>query len=337
MTIALWIMLIFLGLLISGFFEASELAIVSCDRVRMAELASRGEGRAQKVLSLLRRPELLFSATLMGSDISIIAACALAEWLVVRYLPGAWSTVLSTVVMTLAVLVLAQILPKSFALRRSGFVALNSAYPLRIISSLFAPLIWLSETISRRIIRWLWRSDKAIPYLSRKEIRMMISSSANSSRLHHQIRLMVDHIFDFSEVKLEEIMVRVDELVSLPLEATVGEAVELITERGFTRLPIFRRDKDNIIGVVIADDLLDVSGERRLLELIRIPQVVVKATSSQEVLQLLRRDLLRVAFVVEDEPERRGGGIHSGKVIGMVTLEDLIEEIVGDIWDEYDF
>jgi len=336
-SLILWIALILLGLLSSGFFEGSELAIISCDRVKMEQWAKQNKGRARAVLSLLRHPERFFSATLLGSDISIVTASALAEWLVNRYLPGLWSTIFSTVIMTLAVLVLAQILPKSLGLKKSNFIALNSAYPLRLLSALFLPLIRFVEILSKAVIRFLWKGEKAKPYISRQEIRMLVSSSPHSSSMHHQIRMMVDQIFDFSEVKLEEIMVPTEELISLGLDATVDDAVRLITEQGYTRLPVYRGDRDNIVGVVVADDLLAEKKDRKLLELLRIPQVVSKDAFSEDVLQLLRKDLLKVAFVAEEEPRGMGGGMYAGKIIGMVTLEDLVEEIVGDIWDEYDF
>jgi magnesium and cobalt transporter len=180
------------------------------------------------------------------------------------------------------------------------------------------------------------RTDKATPYISRQEMQMMVADARDSSRLHHQIGLMVDHIFAFSEVKLTDIMVPVEELSGLPLQSRVSDAVNLVTERGYTRLPVYQGERKNIVGVVVADDLLDLDGESELLAVVRIPQVIDKDESSEYALKLLRQDPLGIAFVV-DHQANNAGSIHAGQVIGMVTLEDLVEEIVGDIWDEYDF
>jgi len=336
MDTVLMLLLVLFFLLLAGLFESSELALISCDRMSITEQAKEGNRRARMVLHLLRKPERLLSTTSMVSNNSVVVVSALTEWLVNRYLPALWATVFSTVVVTLIVLIFSQLLPKSLGLAKCNYISLNTSYPLRILSFFFVPLIWFAEQVSRGILRLFLRTDKATPYISRQEMRMMVADARDSSRLHHQIGLMVDHIFTFSEVKLTDIMVPAEELSGLPLQSRVSDAVKVITERGYTRLPVYQGKRDNIVGVVIADDLLDLDGERELLTLVRITQVVDKDESSEYVLKLLRQDPLGIAFVV-DHQVNNGGGIHAGQVIGMVTLEDLVEEIVGDIWDEYDF
>jgi putative hemolysin len=332
--LALLVMLFFL--LLAGLFEGSELALISCDRVRLTELAEQGSGRARTALHLLRQPERLLSTTLMVSNSSIVVVSALAEWLANSYLPAHWAMLVSTIGITLLVLVFSQLLPKSWGLAKCDSLSLNTSYPLRLLSLLFTPLIWFAERVSRAILRLFLTTDKITPYISRQEMQMMVARARDASRLHHQIGLMVEHIFAFSELKLTDIMVPVQELSTLPLHSRVSDAVNLITEKGYSRLPIYQEERENIVGVVVADDLLDLEGTSELLALVRIPQVVDKEESSEYALKLLRENSLGIAFVVDQRLDS-ASRVGVGKVIGMITLEDLVEEIVGDIWDEYDF
>jgi Mg2+/Co2+ transporter CorB len=332
-ALALTLAAILILLLLSAFFSGSETALIAASRARMHQLAERGDRRARLVDRLIRERERLIGAVLLGNNAVNILASALATSLLIGAFGDA-GVVYASIAMTLLVFVFAEVVPKTFAIRHAERTALAIAPTLRLVVAALAPLTAAVETLVEALLG-LVGADKAgtrvLPVA--EELRGVFDLHAREGRVRKHYRDMLRSILDLSEVEVGEIMTHRKDMVTVDADQPVTRLVGEVVESPYTRVPLWRGNPDNIVGVLHAKAMLRALRQHEgaidrldAAELAHEPWFVPDTTSLAEQLAAFRARHEHFALVVDEY----------GTLEGLVTLEDILEEIVGEISDEYD-
>jgi len=334
MTILLLIS-VFVLMVMSAFFSGSETALTAAPRVEIHQMEKRGDSRATVVRALRKDRERMLAAILLGNNLVNILASAIATSLLIT-LFGATGVAYATVGMTILVVIFSEILPKTYALQHPVTSALAVARPLRIVIMLISPAALGLRMIVTGILRLFGGDPKARATLitPTQALRGAIDLLAQDARGEiDQERAMLHSILELDEVEVGEIMVHRRNVTMIDIDAPLEEIMERIAASPFTRMPIWRDRVENIIGILHVKALLQVLRKRPddwkrvdLLSLAAEPWFVPESTSLLEQLQAFRKRREHFAVVVDEY----------GAYMGIVTLEDILEEIVGDIADEHD-
>jgi CBS domain containing-hemolysin-like protein len=339
------ILLVFLLVLANGFFVASEFALVGVRRSRIATLAAAGDPRARRLLALVDHLNAYISATQLGITLASLALGwigepAIAHLLEVPLAGRVSETVLHTISFTIAFavitflhIVLGELAPKTIALERAEKTALAIALPMQIFYKVFSYPIRLLDWAGTRTVRLFGlhpSSDHASIY-TEEELRSLIAASQQSGHIEEEEQQLINRVFDFSEAEVREAMVPRTAVHALDVAATFEQAKQAFRTLGYSRLPIYREQLDEIVGVLFRRDLEpyydDPAPDVFNLEKIAHPPMFIPASARLgAVLKQMQGTRTHLAFVIDEH-----GGIE-----GIVTLEDLLEEIVGEINDEYD-
>ncbi|MDP8236271.1 MAG: hemolysin family protein [Candidatus Erginobacter occultus] len=324
----LTILIIFFCLLLHAFFSASEMALVSVNRLRIRYLAESGSRRALMVEKTLENPETFLSTTMVGINLFLVLGATLASNLFSRRLGfGDRGVLLATVIMLPLILVFAEITPKNLSRSRATSMSLLLIYPLRFAYYILYPLVRVISWITSRILRILGvTSEVNRLFTSVDDIRLLIEEGMRQGTLSKDEERMISRVFEFREYEASDVMVPLIDVNLAPENAPVSDLRRLISESGHTRIPVYRDRVDKIIGTVQVSDLVLAGGEETIAGLIREPYIVPESKPLDELLEELRNSDVNMAIVVDEY----------GGVAGIVTLENIIEEIVGEIRDEYD-
>jgi putative hemolysin len=309
------------------FFSAAEMAFIAANRVRVRHLAEEGHSTAAEYLESFRNPERTLATAMIGVTISHIVASSTAT---VGLLPllGGLAPLVVTGALTPIMLVFGEIIPKAIAREWATPLVLKLYRLLMWSAVLLAPFVVLAQTV----VTWLLRAFGAgrpdtRHFVSREELKALLSMNPGEADVTTQEAELIDKIFDLGDTTVREVMVPLVEAVTLPETASPAEAIALIRERGFSRLPVYRQRETDLVGVVNAMDLLRRGAEARTLaELMRPPYYVPETTRIDDLLRELQRTRTHLAIVVDEY----------GGSTGIVTLEDILEQIVGEIHDERD-
>ena len=316
-----------LCLLATMFFSAAEMAFIAANRLRLRHLAEEGSKTAAQYLEAFSRPERILSTAMMGVTISHIVASSITT---VMLLPrfGGWAWLVATAVITPIMLVFGEIIPKAVAREWATSLILKLFRPLRWASAVLMPFVFTANLIVSAVLRLFGgpRPDTR-HFVSREELKALLAMEPGEADVTTQEAEMIDKIFDLGDTTVREIMVPLVEVAMLPDTATTDDAIELAQRRGFSRIPIYRQRETNIVGVVSAMDILARGGEAsRLTDLMRPPVYVPETKRIDDLLREMQRARNHMAVVVDEY----------GGSTGVVTLEDVLEEIVGEIHDEHD-
>ncbi|HZR48905.1 MAG TPA: hemolysin family protein [Streptosporangiaceae bacterium] len=324
---------------IGGFFAAAEMALVSLREGQVRELTRRGR-RGRAAAKLAMDPPRFFSSVQIGVTLATLVsgaygaatlAALFKSWLIRQHMAETWATTLSYVVVTLCItfvsLVLGELAPKRIALQRSTRVALLAAPLLDRIATLARPLVWLL-TKSANLVVALFGGDPDVgrQAMTEQELRETVAGAQTLSSDERQI---VGEVFDAGKRQIREVIVPRTEVVFLDAETTVSAAAMIARDVPYSRLPVYQESYDNVIGFVHIRDLLGPARAAPTQSVGQIVRPVKFLPMSKTVLSALsemRRERLHLAIVVDDY----------GGTAGIVTLEDLVEELIGDIRDEYD-
>lgn len=321
-----WILpVLFVGICIlsEAFFAGSELAILSADQRTLEGQAAQGDLAAKRVLWFKNHPEQLFGTTLIGTNISTVSGSTVASLSLLSINPthGEWWAML---IMSPLVLMGGEILPKSVAQYNALTVSKRISKTLMVFNRLFTPAVWLIEKYTRGISSKFNLEGQA-KGITRDELIYLVQNEDND--FDESDRDLIEKIFAFAHLQAEDIMVPLAEVEALPMGSTVGDGARFIQTHGFSRIPIYEQRVDQIVGVVHHLDLLTAQNESETLD--PMMRAVIYAPEMQEVTDLLAEVQSASAslVVVVDE---------FGGAVGLITLEDMIEEIVGEIDDEFD-
>ncbi len=321
------LLLVVLSLLASAFFSAAEIAFIAANRVRLRHLAEQGSRVARGYMEAFQHPERLLSTAMMGVTIAHVSASGVTTAFLLGWLDRQ-ASVWATVVLTPLMLIFGEILPKALVQPRATTVALRTFDPLRGAAWLLAPLVGLANLLVGGILRGLGRGQRRDPFVSRADLRLLVEAEpAGSTDVREEEREMIEGIFDLVETSVREIMVPLVDVIAVPEEATVDEAVQRIRESGHSRLPVYRERIDQMVGTVTALDILQRGSEENTVKALLRPAYYVPATKRvSDLLPEMQRKRAQLAVVVDEY-----GGSE-----GIVTVEDIVEEIVGEIQDDRD-
>jgi magnesium and cobalt exporter, CNNM family len=321
------LILVLLALLFEAFFSGSEIAMISINRIRMKQKAEEGNSAAQSVLELLHSPEKLFSTTSLGTNLAMVTSSAIFTAFMVSQFgsAGEWAAVL---ILSPVILFFGEIVPKMISQNRPNATMLIMVKPLNFFFTVFSPAInFFTHTSSFITNMIMGKKGETEKTLSRDQIRQVLSLDSQAVELDPSERKMIHKIFNFGEINAEQCMVPLIRITAIKDSASIQEALEIANESGFSRLPVFHERMYNLIGILNTFDLIDKPvDESPISDLVRPAHYVPPNKKIDDLLRELQQGGLHMAIVVDEH----------GGCIGIVTIEDLLEEIVGEIEDEYD-
>jgi putative hemolysin len=323
----LWICIVFLCVLFEGFFSGTETAMVSLDRARIKALAEKGSKREAQVDAVLHSPERFFSTTLLGTNICVVLGNAIVTFLIISYL-GEQYKYITIIIMTPIILILGEIVPKTVYRYRAEQIAQYLVYPLRVVSIIFYPFVAVLSWVTGLFVR-LFGMEGAhlMPHATREDLENYLAIWNRDNGLRTAEKKIVERIFDFTETEVEDIMIPLINIAALEIEDSIDEAISLAQKTGYSRIPVYSEEAYNIVGIVHSFDLLTAKQKTHTLRDIMRPAPYVPNTAPvDELLKQLRTEGNSIAVVVNEY----------GGTIGIVTIEDILEEVVGEIYDEYD-
>jgi putative hemolysin len=314
-------------LLVTMFFSAAEMAFIAANRLRLRHLAEEGSRTAARYLEDFRRPERVLSTAMMGVTIAHIVASSAATFALLPVL-GGWAPWVVTAALTPLMLVFGEIIPKAVAREWATSLILRVYRPIRWASALLVPFVWATNTIVSALLRFFGGpSADSRQFVSREELKALLAMEPDEADVTTVEAEMIDKIFDLGDTTVREVMVPLVEVAMLPESATPADAIALIAQRGFSRIPIYAQRETDIVGVVTAMDLLKRGAEvATLAELRRAVAYVPETKRIDDLLREMQRSHTHMAVVVDEY----------GGSTGAVTLEDILEQIVGEIQDEHD-
>ncbi len=325
MSIPFLTIIIALSLFTESFFSGSEIAIVSCNRIKIKLLSERGVGRASLIMKLFKKPERLLATTLIGTNISVIVSSFAANELFAVLFGRPYSG-LAIILLIPLVLIFGETIPKSISQNNAETVALLAIYPLSFIMTLFFPVISLTGIVATLVLgkRKKGKGPKN-PFVTKEELKIILSSEKILQE--YQETAIVQRILDFTSARVKEHMTPFAKIISMPSDSHITDIVKVMEESGFSRIPIFAERKENIIGILEVRDLLDTDDTEEAIEL-KIKKVpsVIETEKIQNLMRSLQKEGHHLALV---ENARK-------QTIGIITIEDILEEIVGEILDEFD-
>lgn len=318
------------ALVIAGLASASETALTSVSRIRIRTLSEDGDQRAQLIERLLRDPNSYLSTILVLNSVAVIVASTLATLIALDVFAD-WGEVISTVVLALVVLVFCEITPKTAAVQSPERWARVLVVPVYGASVALRPLISVLTFVTDGIIRLLGgRTARRGPFVTEAELRTLLDVSQKEGVLEEDEKEIIHNVFEFADTTVRSIMVPRIDMITIEADESVDEAVRVILQGGQSRIPVYSDTIDNVIGVLYAKDLLRVLATdqhpRTVRALVRPPYFVPETKRLDDLLTELRQQRVHMAIVTDE----------FGQVAGLVTIEDLVEEIIGDIQDEYD-
>jgi putative hemolysin len=314
-------------LLITAFFSAAEMAFIAANRLRLRHLAEEGSRAAGRYLEDFRRPERVLSTAMMGVTIAHIVASSAATFALLPVL-GAWAPWVVTAALTPVMLVFGEIIPKAVAREWATSLILRLYVPIRWASALLVPFVWATNTIVSALLRFFGGpSVDSRHFVSREELKALLAMEPDEADVTTVEAEMIDKIFDLGDTTVREVMVPLVEVAMLPESATPADAIALIAQRGFSRIPIYAQRETDVVGVVASMDLLKRGADVATLAELRRPVSYVPETKRiDDLLREMQRSRNHLAVVVDEY----------GGSTGVVSLEDILEQIVGEIQDEHD-
>jgi CBS domain containing-hemolysin-like protein len=336
-TLTIELAAVVLLVLLNAFFVAAEYGLVTARRTRILELQHQGSRRARDVLKIVADPPRFIAAMQLGVTLTSLAIGALGEHALSRALDPVMATLLAVIlaffVITFLHVVIGELVPKGIALGHSETTALAVSAPVRAFFTLFGPLIWFLQRSTELVLRALGLDAPGgeSDVHSEAELRMLVSQSTEHGEIEEQEQEMLYKVFDFADKEASDVMVPRPEVVALSIDLPPEECLEAVMDSPFTRYPVYRGSLDEIVGVLHIRDLFLALRDRgmsevKVEELVRPAHMVPETKDLAALLTEFRRTNQHLAIVIDEY----------GAMEGIVTLEDLLEEIVGEIEDEFD-
>lgn len=326
-TIEIIILIILLG--ISAFFSMSETGLMSLSKIRTRHMVDEGIKGAKDLEKLLDDPSRLLGAILIGNNIANIGASALATSIAVKSF-GENSVGVVTIIMTILVLVFAEITPKSIAKQNSEKIALMVVKPISFLVKVFRPLVSIFTAISNFFIKILGGNPEATePFITQEELKTMVGVSEEEGVLQGVEKEIIFNVFDFADTQVKDVMVQRVDVIALDINSTYDELIKIVKEEQFSRLPVYNENIDNIVGILNVKDLIigiNPNENFNISDYIRESYYTFEYKKITRLFSEMKKTRNHMAVVLDEY----------GGTVGIVTIEDLIEEIVGEIEDEYD-
>lgn len=324
------LILLIILLVLSGFFSASETALMSLSKIRTRHLVEEKVKGAKLVEKLTDNPNKLLGSILIGNNIVNIAASALASSVAAQIFGGGTGIAIATAVMTVLVLIFGEITPKTLAKQNSEAVSLKVIKPINVVVKIFTPFVWFFTKISSFIINLLGGdSNRSEPFITQEELKTMVDVGEEEGVLEEEEKEMIFNVFDFGDSQVKDVMVPRVDIIAVNINATFEEVLVVLKEEQFSRIPVYNETIDDIVGILNVKDLILIDDYKKDFDIKRYMREPSYTFEFKKIIELFNemKNTRNHMYVVLDE---------YGGTVGIVTLEDLVEEIVGEIEDEYD-
>ncbi|WP_032123240.1 HlyC/CorC family transporter [Clostridium amazonitimonense] len=315
-------------LLMSAFFSASETALMSFSKIRIKHLVEEGVKGADKIEKLIGSPNKLLGSILVGNNIANIAASALATSIALDVF-GARGVGIATIIMTVLVLIFGEITPKSLAAQNSEKVSFKVYKPISMVVTIFKPVVTIFTFLSSGFIKLLGGNpEKTQPFITQEELKTLVDVGEEEGVLEVEEKEMIYNVFEFGDLQVKDVMIQRVDIVAITTESTYEEILEVIKREQFSRIPVYNETIDNIVGILYVKDLLlrEKEEEFKVEEYMREANYTYEFRRITDLFSDMKKDRNHMYIVLDEY----------GGTVGIVTIEDLVEEIVGDIEDEYD-
>lgn len=315
-------------LILSAFFSSSETALTTSNKIRMRTLAEAGDKRAARVLRVTSDQGKMLSAILIGNNIVNLSASSLATTLAIKIF-GSMGAGIATGILTFLILIFGEVSPKTMATIRADKLALGVSGIIEFLMKILTPVIFIINKLSMGFLFLLRvKPDAEAKTMTEEEIRTIVDVGQESGVIENTERDMIHNLFDFGDAEAKEIMVPRIDMTFVQADATYEEVLRIFREDKFTRIPVYEDSTDQIIGILNMKDLLlqDSTEEFSVRNYLREPYFTYEHKNTADLFIEMRKSSISMAIVLDEY----------GATAGLVTLEDLLEEIVGEIRDEYD-
>ncbi len=324
------IVLLVILLVGSAFFSASETSLMSLSRIKMRHLEEDGVKGAKLVSSLIEDSNRLLTSILIGNNIVNIAATSIATSLFTAML-GAQGVAVATGIMTVLVLIFGEITPKTISASKPESVALFVSKPIKFIVTIFTPVVWVFNIITKVIFKILGIDDNRVkPFITEEELKTMVNVSHEEGLLEIEEREIINNVFEFGDMQAKEAMVQRLDIVAIDQQDSYDEIIELFKNEKLSRMPVYEESIDDIVGILNIKDIIFLSDEEiesfDIKNYVREPFYTYEFKKITQLLEEMKKDKSQMAIVVDEY----------GATAGLITIEDLVEVIVGDIEDEFD-
>lgn len=326
----IWKLIILIVLLIlSAFFSSAETALTTVNKIKLRTLADNKNKKASLVLKITDDSSKMLSAILIGNNIVNLSASSLSTSLAIKYF-GSYAAGIVTGILTLVILIFGEITPKTLATIQAEKYSFRYARIISVLMLIFTPFIFILNNLSK-IVLFLFRidPDKINQTISEEEIRTIVDVGQESGVIEHEERDIIHNLFDFGDANAKEVMVPRIDMVFISINSTYDDIIEVFKDNKFTRLPVYEDTTDNVVGTINIKDLLLCKNQTNFTinSILRKPYFTFESKNTADLFIEMRKNSISMAIVLDEY----------GSTAGLITLEDLLEEIVGEIRDEYDF
>ncbi|WP_026478005.1 HlyC/CorC family transporter [Alkaliphilus transvaalensis] len=323
----LFILLILL--LTSAFFSASETALMSISKLRVRHMTQEGISGSELIYKMIDKPGKMLSTILVANNAINIGASALATSLAIDYY-GAGGVAIATGIMTLLVLIFAEITPKSLAAKKAEKISLYVIKPIAVFVTILNPIVIIFTYITNAILKLLGlKADGEKPFITEDELKTIVTVSHEEGVLEVEEKQMIYNVFEFGDLHISDVMVQRTDITAFHVDAPLTEILETLKEEQFSRYPVYDESIDDIVGILYVKDMLLVEGIQENFDIrkhMRKPFFTFEFKKISSLFKEMKKNRTHIAVVLDEY----------GGTAGIVTIEDLIEEIVGEIQDEYD-
>ncbi|NLC66381.1 MAG: HlyC/CorC family transporter [Clostridium sp.] len=324
------IFILIILVLLSAFFSSSETAFTSINKIKLRQLIEEGNKKAIRVEKLIENPSKLLSTILIGNNIVNIAASSLATSIAIDAY-GNNAVVLSTAIMSVVIIIFSEITPKSFAADHSLAITLKFSRIIEVLMIVINPLVSILYVISSFFIRVLGgETTKSEVFITEEELKTLVDVGSEEGVLEIDEKEMLHNIFEFGDLRVKDVMVQRVDIMAIDADSNYTETLKTIKEEQLSRFPVYEGDIDHVIGILNVKDLLFLKNKEKetfnLRNYIRPPYFTYEFKKITDLFQELKSERIHIAIILDEY----------GGTVGVVTIEDLLEEIVGEIDDEYD-
>ena len=316
-------------LALSSFFSSSETALTTVNKIRMRTLSENGDKKAERVLRITNDSGKMLSAILIGNNIVNLSASSIATSLAIRYF-GSVGAGIATGILTILILIFGEVTPKTMATLEADRLALKCAGVIEVIMFLLTPAIFVINRLSMGVLLLLHIDPNASSKLmTEEELRTIVDVGQESGVIEHEERNMIHNVFDFGDSEAKEVMIPRIDMTFVQADSTYDELIDIFREDKFTRLPVYEESTDNVIGIINMKDLLLHEGPKEdfhIRNILREAHFTYEYKKISELMLEMKDYSVNFTIVLDEY----------GSTAGLITFEDLLEEIVGEIRDEYD-
>ncbi len=322
------IIFLFILLMLSAFFSSAETALTTTNKIRMRTLAEDGDHRAQRVLRITDDSGKMLSAILIGNNIVNLSASSIATSLAIR-LWGSVGAGIATGILTLLILIFGEISPKTLATLHADKISLAYSWVIELLMKILTPVIFIVNKLAMGFLLLLRVDPNAgNQQMTEEELRTIVDVSKESGVIESEEHEMINNLFDFGDAQAKEVMIPRIDMTCVNIDSTYYELIRIFQEDKFTRLPVYEETTDNVVGILNIKDLLLCRNDEHISvrDIMREPYFTYEHKNTAELFMEMRKSSISLAIVLDEY----------GATAGLITLEDLLEEIVGEIRDEYD-